>query len=245
MLPVGNMEMEIFNATFITMGAIYLHARTFFTLADTTSIPMGALYLHARTFWTPAHMISISVGTMYLHARMSWTLAHMTSIAVEAMYLHARTLYTCGCNVFTCKNVWTLTHTTSIPVGSIYLHARTFCTLSDRILNSLHEPIFTVITEVWPCANRAVVTNNLTMIIKVVLIDVVLIECFLYNICIYNKPRILIIEVGFDSYWEFLSFSWIEETQQGTFLCSANHDITATNHKRACSIKCQILKCTS
>ena len=36
--------------------------------------------------------------------------------------------------------------------------------------------IFTVTTEVWPGANRAMVTNNSTVIIKVRLIDVVLIE---------------------------------------------------------------------
>ena len=61
-----------------------------------------------------------------------------------ALYLHARTSST-------------LAHTTSKPVGVIYLHARTFCTLADTILYSLQAQIFTVITEVWPHANRAVV----------------------------------------------------------------------------------------
>ena len=55
------------------------------------------------------------------------------------------------------------------PVGAMYLHARMFCTLSDTILYPLRAPIFTMITEVWPRANRAVVTNNLTVIIEVVL----------------------------------------------------------------------------
>ena len=104
----------------------------------------------------------IPMGAMVLHARMFFTLAHMTSICVGAIYLHGRTF-------------WTLSHTTSIPVGAIYLHARTFCTLSDTILYPLRAPIFTMITEVWPCANLAVVTNNSTMIIQVVLI-----ESFLY-----------------------------------------------------------------
>ena len=105
--------------------------------------------------------------------------------------------YTHGCDAFTCKNVlytrWyvfyshegnvfihtrmfcTPPHITSIPVGVMYLHAGTFCTLSDTILYPLRAPIFTVITEVWVRANRAVVTNNLTVIIEVELI-----ECFLY-----------------------------------------------------------------
>ena len=77
------------------------------------------------------------------------------------MYLHARTFSA-------------LAHTTSIPVGAMYLHARTFCTLSDTILYPLWAPIFTVRTEVWPCANQAVVTNNSTVIIEVVLIKVML-----------------------------------------------------------------------
>ena len=46
---------------------------------------------------------------------------------------------------------------------------------------TLRAPNFTLITEVWPHANQAVVTNNLTVIIEVVLIDVVLIEGYLYT----------------------------------------------------------------
>ena len=117
----------------------------FFTLSDTSSIPMGAVYLHARMFWTLAHM-TIPVGAMYLDARMFCTLAH----------------------------------TTSIPVGAM-LHARTFCTLSDTILYPLQVPILTMITEVWPRANWAMVTKNLTIITEVMLNDVMLIEGFLYK----------------------------------------------------------------
>ena len=109
------------------MAATYLHARTFFTLADTTSIPMGAMYLHARMFCT-------------------------------------------------------LAHSSSIPMGAMYLRARTFYTLCDRILYPLQAPIFTVITKVWNRANRAIATNNLTVIIEVVLI-----EGFLYYILDISK----------------------------------------------------------
>ena len=167
MLPMGNVEMVIFYTTFIHMGVMYLHARTFVTFADTTSIPMGAMYLHATTFWTLTHMTSIPMGVIYLHARTFCTLAHTTSIPVGGMYLHARTF-------------WKLAYMTSIPVGAMYLHARTFCTLSDMILYPWWAPIFTVITDSWPHANRAMVTNNSTVIIEVMLINVVLIKSFLY-----------------------------------------------------------------
>ena len=82
---------------------------------------------------------------------------------MAAMYLHARTFCT-------------LAQTTSIPVCAMYLHASTFCTLSDTILYTLRANIFVVINEVWPRANQAMVTNNST-----VLIEVMLIEGFLYR----------------------------------------------------------------
>ena len=44
---------------------------------------------------------------------------------------------------------------------------------------TLWAPIFTVITEVWPRANQAMVTNKSTVIFKVMLIDAMLITDFL------------------------------------------------------------------
>ena len=41
----------------IHMGAMYLHERTFFTLADTTAIPMGVMFLHERMFCTLTHKL--------------------------------------------------------------------------------------------------------------------------------------------------------------------------------------------
>ena len=62
----------------IPMGLMYLHARTFFTLADATSIPMGAMYLHARMFCTLTHTSSILMGAMYLYMQERFfTLADM------------------------------------------------------------------------------------------------------------------------------------------------------------------------
>ena len=51
------------------MCVMYLHARMFFTLTDTTSIPMGVMYLHARMFCTLAHASSfpMAMGAMYLY----------------------------------------------------------------------------------------------------------------------------------------------------------------------------------
>ena len=65
-----------------------------------------------------------------------------------------------------------LTHMSSIPMGGMYLYMQEhFFTLADAILYPLRVPIFTLITEVWPCANRAMVTNNSTLIIEVLLIE--------------------------------------------------------------------------
>ena len=62
------------------------------------------------------------------------------------LYTRSHIFYSHGCNKFP--------------------HAVTFFTLTDKIAQ-----IFTVITKVWPSANWAVVTNNLTVIIKAMLIE--------------------------------------------------------------------------
>ena len=48
----------------------------------------------------------------------------------------------------------------------IALYTHSFFTLTDKI-----APLFTVLTKVWPHANRAVVTNNSTVITEAVLIE--------------------------------------------------------------------------
>ena len=63
---------------------MYLHARTFCTLGQTTSIPMGAIYLHAKMCLTLAHTTSIPVGAMYLHARTFCTLSDMILYPLRA-----------------------------------------------------------------------------------------------------------------------------------------------------------------
>ena len=66
MLPMGNMEMVIFYTyNFYTHGCnVFIHARTFCTLAHMTSIPVGAMYLHAKMFCSLAHTSSIPMGAM-------------------------------------------------------------------------------------------------------------------------------------------------------------------------------------
>ena len=69
----------------------------------------------------------------------------------------------------------------------VFIHEIMLFTLTDTILYQLGTSIFTVITEDWPCANWAVVTNNSTVIIKVVLIEAVLIERILYLLIMYSR----------------------------------------------------------
>ena len=99
MLPVGNMETEIFmQHLFIPMCAMYSYmqehsvhlliqllywwVRCIFMqehsehLLIPTSIPLGAMYLHAIMFCTLSQTSSIPLGAMYLHARMFCTLTH-------------------------------------------------------------------------------------------------------------------------------------------------------------------------
>ena len=47
----------------------FLHARTFFTLADTTFIPMGVMYLHTRMFCTLAQRSSIPIGAINFYMK--------------------------------------------------------------------------------------------------------------------------------------------------------------------------------
>ena len=60
-----------------------------------------------------------------------------------ALYTRSYVFYSHGCNKF--------------------LHARTFFTLAADTI----APILTVLTEVWPRANRAMVINNLTVLTEV------------------------------------------------------------------------------
>ena len=127
------------------------------TFAHTSSIPMGAIYLYMQ-----GHFLYALIQS-YTHWMQCQSLKSVLSqcsqigfVTVDdfiALYTCSYVFYFHGCNVF--------------------IHATTFFTLADTILYPLSAPIFFVITKVWPCANRAMVTNNSTMLIKVMLIKVV------------------------------------------------------------------------
>ena len=76
------------NTISIPMDAMYLHARTLYTIADTTFIPMGVMYLHARTF----------IGLLF-----PWV--QKISACKKVFYTHWYHFYSHVCDVFTCKNV--------------------------------------------------------------------------------------------------------------------------------------------
>ena len=163
MLLMDNMETVIFYKTFIPrMWCIYRQECFLHWL-----IPL--LFPWVRCIYMQEYSVHFLIRLLFPWVQCIYTCKNIFYTSWYHFYSH-------GCDVFTCKNVLRLGRTSSIPMGAMYLHARMFCTLSDMILYPLQAPIFAVITEVWPCANQAMV------IIKVMLIDVVLIKGFLYNI---------------------------------------------------------------
>ena len=183
----------------------FLHARTFFTLADTTFIPMGVMDLHARMFCRLSHTSSTPMGAIYFYMqeRFLHSLIPLLFPCLQCIYMQECSVHLlvsllfpwvqcqslkpvlsqCSQTGFVTVDDFIALYTCSYVFYSHgcnkFLHARTFFTFADTI-----TPIFTVITEVWPRANRAVVTNNSSVIIEVLLIKAVLIEGFLYLIFI-------------------------------------------------------------
>ena len=145
---------------------MYLHARMFCALAHMSSIPMGAInfYMQECFFYTcPYHFCShvcdvftcknvLYTGTVSL--LFPWVQCQILKpvlsqcsqtgfVTVDdfiAGYTHSCVFYSHGCNKF--------------------LHP-TFFTLA------VIAPMFTVLTEAWPCANRAMGTNNYFMLTEV------------------------------------------------------------------------------
>ena len=171
---------------------MYLHARTFCTIADTTVIPMGVMYLHARMFCTLAHRSSIPMGAInfYMQECFLHSLIWLLYAWVWCIYMQECSVHSLKHNLFPwvqCKSLkpvlsqciqsgfvtvddfialYTRSYIFYSHGCNVFIHARTFFTLTDMI-----TPFFTLITEVWLRANRADVTNNLTMIIEVVVIE--------------------------------------------------------------------------
>ena len=92
----------------------FLHARTFFTLADTTFILMFAMYLHARMFCTLAPYIFYSHGCNVRAGNLFGG-----SVAKPVL---SQLIILLQC---------TLTHTSSIPMSAINFY------MQEHILHSL------------------------------------------------------------------------------------------------------------
>ena len=131
------------------------------TTTNTISIPVGEMYLHGRMFCALAHASSFYMQEhfftladttciqMLLRLLFPWVqcqslkpvlsqcsqMGFVTVYDLIALYTNSYVFYSHGCNKF--------------------LHARTFFTLANTIAQ-----IFKVLSKVWPCANRARVTNN-------------------------------------------------------------------------------------
>ena len=126
----------------IPVGEMYLHARMFRALAQTSSIPMGAINFYMQEcFFTLADTTHILMFGMYLHARMFCTLApyifysHRCNVRVQP-----------GCDLFWASVansvLWqlmnllpcTLPHTSSIPMGAMNFYLQEhFFILADTI----------------------------------------------------------------------------------------------------------------
>ena len=136
------------QSLYLWVRCIYiLHARMFCTLAHTSSIPMGAINFYMlEHFFALADTTSIQILVCLLFPWVQCqSLKPVLSQCSQSGFVTVDdfiALYTCsyvfnshGCNKF--------------------LHARTFFTLAVTVAQ-----IFNVITEVWPRAKHALVTNN-------------------------------------------------------------------------------------
>ena len=125
------------SCVFYSLGCNkFLHARMFFTHADTTSILMFAMYLHARMFCTLAQYIFYSHGCNVRAWNLFWA-------SVAKPVLWQLILLPC-----------TLTHTSSLPMGAINFY------MQEYFLHSLIRSIAPIFTKVWLRANWAMVANN-------------------------------------------------------------------------------------
>ena len=168
------------NTISIPMGAMYLHARMFCALAHTSSIPMGTInfYMQERFFHSLIRLLYPCLQCICMQECSAHSLVRLLFLWVQCQSLKP-VLSQCSQTSFVTVDDFIALYTRSYVFfshgRSVFIHARTFFTLTDRI-----TPIFTMITEVWPSANRALVTNNLIVLIEFVLIEAMLIEGFLF-----------------------------------------------------------------
>ena len=105
---------------------------------------------------------------------------------VWSLYPWNKVSYTRRCNVYTHRTIGN-----HIPMGDtcpdFFFHRSEFLTCNNKFLPWLEfspvgkflpymQQIFTMVIDVWPCANWAMVANNFSTVIEVLLIDIALIE---------------------------------------------------------------------
>ena len=86
-------KMKLFKLSYFYVIQIHGDLSPDFTTINTISLPMDAMYLHARTFSTISDTTFIPMGVMYLHARMFCTLGHMSSIPMGAINFYMQELF--------------------------------------------------------------------------------------------------------------------------------------------------------
>ena len=164
------------------MWGKFLPAGMICTTTDTISTLAGEMYLHARMFCARAHMSSIPMGAINFYMQehfLHWLIPllfsclrciymqdcsvhslRVSSIPMGASQSLKPVLSQCSQTGFVAVDDFIALYAPSYvfySLGAInsYKQARTFFTLADTI-----APTFTVLTKVWPRANRAMVTNN-------------------------------------------------------------------------------------
>ena len=203
-IPIGAMYLYmqehsvLTHTTSIPVGGMYIHARMFCTLAHDfytrgcDEFPCWTEHFHVgqkrsvhstHNFYTSWFNVFICKNVLYTHSYYFHTHGCDVFTCKNILNTRSHDFYTCGWDVFTGKNVLYISSYNFYTSGCNVFTCKNVCTLSDTILYPLRAPIFTMITKVWARANRAVVTNNLTVIIEVMLIKVVLTDGFQYLYC--------------------------------------------------------------
>ena len=140
----------------------------FCALAHVSSIPMGSInfYMQECFLHSLIPLLFKCLRCIYMQECSVHLLVHLLFPWVQCQSLKP-VLSQCSQTGFVTVDDFIALYTCCSYViyshgCNVFIHARTFFTLADTI-----TPIFTMITEVWPRANRAMVTNNFTVIIKI------------------------------------------------------------------------------
>ena len=165
------------------------------TTTDTISIPVGEMYLHARMFCALAHTFSIPMGAVnfYIQEHFLHSLIWLLYPSLRCIYQQECSAHLPAHLLFPwvqCQSLKPVlsqcSQTGFVTVDdfiALYTHSYVFYSIGaknlymqEHFLHSLlirpHQflpiaPILTMLTEVWPHANRAMVTKNSTVLTEV------------------------------------------------------------------------------